>query len=280
MRPRLADGSWKSPFSPREPPRERSDYTDGNAWQYTWSVMHDVRGLMTLMGGPEAFVHKLDELFEQASVVEGDTVPADLAARIGQYAHGKAHSHHVAYLYAYAGAPWKSATRVNRIASSLYGTGPEGLCGNEACGQLSAWYLFSAMGFYPVNPADGVYVIGAPQVDKAAIDLGGQRTFTIEAQDLSPTTPLRDGRHAERQAARPLLDQPRGDRRRRHAALHDGRRAQRGVGLLARGRPAVDDEVNGTPFDSPDRRLAQSRRDSGFGARKSVEPRVFRPGGR
>ena len=186
MRPRLADGSWASPFSPREPQRERPDFTGGNAWQYSWSVMHDVRGLMTLMGGPDAFVRKLDALFEQASVVEGETVPPDLAARIGQYAHGKAHSHHVAYLYAYAGAPWKSASRVHTIASSLYGTGPEGLCANDSGGQLSAWYLFSAMGFYPVNPAEGVYVIGAPHVEKASIDLGGQRTFVIEAPDLSP----------------------------------------------------------------------------------------------
>jgi predicted alpha-1,2-mannosidase len=186
MRPRLADGSWKAPFSPREPPRERADYTGGNAWQYTWSVMHDVRGLMTLMGGPEAFVRKLDALFDQASVVEGETVPADLAARVGQYAHGHPACHHVAYLYAYAGAPWKSADRVRKIASSLYGTGPEGLCANDSGGQLSAWYLFGAMGFYPVNPAEGAYVIGAPQLDKAAIDLGGQRTFVIEAQDLSP----------------------------------------------------------------------------------------------
>jgi len=186
MRPRLADGSWKSPFAPRESRRERSDYTEGNAWQYTWSVMHDVRGLMALLGGPEAFVRKLDELFQQPSVVEGESAPADFGGLVGQYAHGTAPSHHIAYLYAYAGAPWKSAGRVHQVASALYGTGPEGLCGNDNCGQLSAWYLFSAMGFYPVNPAEGVYVIGAPLVEKATIELGGQRTFAIEAPDLSP----------------------------------------------------------------------------------------------
>ncbi|MFO7692012.1 MAG: GH92 family glycosyl hydrolase [Vicinamibacterales bacterium] len=186
MRPRLADGSWKSPFSPRESRRERPDYTEGNAWQYTWSVMHDVRGLMALLGGPEAFVRKLDELFQQPSVVEGESAPADIAGLVGQYAHGTSPSHHVAYLYAYAGAPWKSAGRVHHIASALYGTGPEGLCGNDNCGQLSAWHLFAAMGFYPVNPAEGVYVIGAPLVEKATIELGGQRTFAIEARDLSP----------------------------------------------------------------------------------------------
>jgi predicted alpha-1,2-mannosidase len=186
MRPRLADGSWKAPFSPRHAQRERSDYTEGNAWQYTWSVMHDVQGLLMLMGGPDAFVRRLDELFEQPPAIEGDQAPPDLSGLIGQYAHGNAPSHHVAYLYGYAGAPWKSAARVHQIASSLYRTGPEGLCGSDGCGQLSAWYVCSAMGIYPVNPADGVYVIGAPHVDKATIELGGQRTFVIEAQDLSP----------------------------------------------------------------------------------------------
>jgi predicted alpha-1,2-mannosidase len=186
MRPRLADGSWKAPFSPRHSQRQGHDYTEGNAWQYTWSVMHDVRGLMTLMGGPQAFVKKLDDLFDQPPIIEGEQVPPDISGLIGQYAHGNEPSHHVAYLYAYAGAPWKAAARVRQIASTLYRTGPDGLCGNEDCGQLSAWYLLSAMGFYPVNPAEGIYVIGAPQVEKAAIDLGGQLTFTIEAPDLSP----------------------------------------------------------------------------------------------
>jgi predicted alpha-1,2-mannosidase len=186
MRPRLADGSWKTPFSPRLSPRERRDYTVGNAWQYTWSVMHDVRGLMMLMGGPEAFVRRLDEVFDQPSIIEGDEAPLAISGLIGQYDHGNGPSHHVASLYAYAGAPWKSAARLHQIASRLYATGPEGLCGADGCGQLSAWYIFSAMGFYPVNPADGVYVIGAPRVDKATIELGGQRTFTIDAADLSP----------------------------------------------------------------------------------------------
>jgi predicted alpha-1,2-mannosidase len=186
MRPRLADGSWKAPFAPRATRRDASDYAAGSAWQYTWSVMHDVRGLLTLLGGPQAFVRKLDELFDQAPLMEGEPVAAGSLGIIGQYAHGNVPCHHIAYLYAYAGAPWKSAARVRQIASTLYATGPEGLCGNEQGGQLSAWYLFGAMGFYPVNPAEGVYVIGAPQVDKAAIDLGGQRTFTVEAQNLSP----------------------------------------------------------------------------------------------
>jgi predicted alpha-1,2-mannosidase len=186
MRGRLADGSWKAPFSPFVSRQAQHEYTEGNAWQYTWSVMHDVQGLITLMGGREAFVRKLDELFDLPSVIEGVTAPPDVTGLIGQYAQGNEPSHHVAYLYAYAGAPWKSAARAAQIATTLYRTGPDGLCGNEDCGQMSAWYLFSAMGFYPVNPAGGVYVIGAPLMDRASIDLGGQRTFTIEAQGLSP----------------------------------------------------------------------------------------------
>ena len=186
MRPRLADGSWRTPFSPRVMRRDDSDYAAGNAGLNTWSVMHDVRGLMALMGGAQALVRRIDELFDQAPVIEGEPAWADGLGLVGQYAHGSVPGHHIPYLYAYAGAPWKSAARVRPIASRLYGTGPDGLCANEHGGQLSAWYLFSAMGFYPVNPAEGVYVIGAPMVEKAAIDLGGQRGFTVEAPDLSP----------------------------------------------------------------------------------------------
>lgn len=184
VRPRLSDGSWKAPFSPRHLQRERHDYTGGTAWQYTWSVMHDVRGLMTLMGGPDAFVKKLDGLFNESPVIEGSNASPDTSGLIGQYEHGNAPSHHVAYLYAYAGAPWLAAARVRQIATTLYGTGPEGLCGNEDGGQLSAWYIFSALGFYPVNPADGTYVLGAPLVDRAAIDLGGGTTFVVESDAL------------------------------------------------------------------------------------------------
>jgi predicted alpha-1,2-mannosidase len=185
MRARMADGSWKTPFSPRFSQNRQNEYTEGNAWQYSWSVMHDVRGLMTLMGGADAFVRKLDGLFDQPSVIEGTNASPDVSGLIGQYAHGNEPSHHIAYLYAYAGAPWKAAERVNRIVTSLYGTGPEGLCGNEDCGQMSAWYMFSAMGFYPVNPAEGVYVIGTPHFDRVSIDLGAQRTFVVQAAGLS-----------------------------------------------------------------------------------------------
>ena len=117
--------------------------------------------------------------------IEGTNAPPDISGLVGQYAHGNEPSHHIAYLYAYAGAPWLAAARVKQLATSLYTTGPEGLCGNEDCGQLSAWYLFSALGFYPVNPADGTYVLGAPLVDSATIDLGAGKTFVIQANGLS-----------------------------------------------------------------------------------------------
>jgi predicted alpha-1,2-mannosidase len=193
MRARTSDGAWKTPFSPRFSQHQQSEYTEGNAWQYTWSVMHDVQGLMGLMGGPDAFVKKLDQLFSEPSVIEGTNASPDISGLIGQYAHGNEPSHHIAYLYAYAGAPWLAAARVKQIATSLYTTGPEGLCGNEDCGQLSAWFLFSALGFYPVNPADGTYVLGAPLVERATLDLGGGKTFVIQADGLSDACPYVKG---------------------------------------------------------------------------------------
>ncbi len=187
VRGRLADGSWRTPFSPLLADRTRSDFTEGNAWQYTWFAPHDVRGLIGLMGGADAFVKKLDELFDQQSQVEGADASPDISGLIGQYAHGNEPSHHIAYLYAYAGAPWKTAERVRQITKTLYRTGPEGLCGNEDCGQMSAWYILSSIGFYPVNPADGNYVIGTPHFEKVTLDLGGGRILNVEASGLSDT---------------------------------------------------------------------------------------------
>ncbi|MEI6666529.1 MAG: GH92 family glycosyl hydrolase [Acidobacteriota bacterium] len=185
MRGRLADGSWRTPFSPRLSQHEHSDYTEGNAWQHTWAVMHDVGGLMGLMGGPDAFVRKLDELFDQPSVIEGSGASPDISGLIGQYAQGNEPSHHIAYLYAYAGAPWKTADRVRQICTTLYTTGPEGLCGNDDCGQMSAWYVFSAIGCYPVNPAEGIYVLGTPMHDGSTLEMAGGKRFEIRAEGRS-----------------------------------------------------------------------------------------------
>ncbi len=186
MRGRLSDGTWKTPFSPKAASHRQAEYTEGNAWQYTWFVPHDVQGLIALVGGREAFIAKLDRLFQETSELEG-AAPPDISGLIGQYAHGNEPSHHIAYLYAYAGAPWKTQERVRQITDTLYKATPDGLPGNEDCGQMSAWYILSAIGFYPVNPADGTYVIGAPHFEKVTLDVGGGRGFTVEAPGVSVT---------------------------------------------------------------------------------------------
>jgi predicted alpha-1,2-mannosidase len=187
MRGRLADGSWRTPFSPRFSEHRNDDYTEGNAWQYTWYVPHDVKGLINLMGGNEAFIAKLDELFEQSSEIEGANASPDISGLIGQYAHGNEPSQHIAYLYCYARAPWKTQERVRQITDTLYDSSPEGLPGNEDCGQMSAWYILSTIGFYPVNPADGNYVIGTPHYERVSIAVGEGKTFTVEAPGASST---------------------------------------------------------------------------------------------
>jgi len=183
MRGRRSDGTWVEPFSPTAASHRQAEYTEGNAWQYSWYVPHDVRGLIELMGGDQAFIDKLDELFERSSEMEG--APPDVTGLIGQYAHGNEPSHHIAYLYCHAGAPWKTQERVRQITDAMYDTTPEGLSGNEDCGQMSAWYIFSSIGFYPVNPADGTYVIGTPHHEDVSIELSGGRRFTVEAPGAS-----------------------------------------------------------------------------------------------
>lgn len=188
MRGRKRDSTWVTPFDPIEiSPGGGTigEYTEGNAWQYFWHVQHDVDGLIGLTGGREAFERKLDMLFTMNSDVysrEGSV--ADVTGLIGQYAHGNEPSHHVAYLYNYAGAPWKTQEIVPRILKSQYRNAPNGLSGNDDCGQMSAWYIFSTLGFYPVNPASGVFEIGVPAFKHSEIVVNGKR-FVIQAQGLS-----------------------------------------------------------------------------------------------
>jgi predicted alpha-1,2-mannosidase len=187
MRGKMADGSWRSPFDPRlSSHRVGTDYTEGNAWQHTWFVPHDAEGLIQLYGGPEKFMDKLDSMFTMDSEITGDNVSVDISGLIGQYAHGNEPSHHIAYFYNYAGAPWKTQYWVRHIMESQYTDAPDGLCGNEDCGQMSAWYVFSAMGFYPVNPAEGIYVLGSPALDGAVIPVGDGVTFSIETENQGP----------------------------------------------------------------------------------------------
>ena len=184
MRPRKSDGTWKTPFDPSNVGHSESvggDYTEGNAWQYTWHVQHDVPGLIELFGGEEKFLTKLDSVF----TVELKTSQADVTGLIGQYAHGNEPSHHVAYLYTMAGKPERTQELIRQIFDTQYRPEPDGLCGNDDCGQMSAWYMFSAMGFYPVDPVSGNYVFGAPQMPKIVLNLANGKTFTVIAEGIS-----------------------------------------------------------------------------------------------
>ena len=184
MRPKKSDGTWKTPFNPSQIGHSESvggDYTEGNAWQYTWHVQHDVPGLIALFGGEEAFLNKLDSVF----TLKLETTQADVTGLIGQYAHGNEPSHHVTYLYALAGRPERTQELIREIFDTQYSPKPNGLCGNDDCGQMSAWYMFSAMGFYPVNPVSGEYVFGAPQMPEFVLHLTDGKTFTIKAEGLS-----------------------------------------------------------------------------------------------
>ncbi|MBN1559830.1 GH92 family glycosyl hydrolase [candidate division KSB1 bacterium] len=184
MRGVMGDGSWRQPFDPISASHRNDDYCEGNAWQYTWLVPHDVAGLIRLFEGDDAFVRKLDSLFTVDSrQVEGAS--PDISGLIGQYAHGNEPGHHTPYLYAFAGQQWKTAEKVRQIMDTFYNDQPDGLCGNEDCGQMSAWYIFSALGFYPVNPANGVYVLGSPLVHAAEIKMS-DKTLKIVVKNNSP----------------------------------------------------------------------------------------------
>jgi predicted alpha-1,2-mannosidase len=186
MRGKTADGNWVEPFDPkRSSHRVNTDYTEGNAWQHSWFVPHQVDKLIELMGGDEVFTQRLDFLFNQDSNITGENISPDISGLIGQYAHGNEPSHHIGYLYNYAGKPWKSQEILHKIMNTQYSTAVDGLSGNEDCGQMSAWYVFSSMGFYPVNPASGNYVIGTPQFGKIQITISDTKTFTIIANGVS-----------------------------------------------------------------------------------------------
>ncbi|MFA5217556.1 MAG: GH92 family glycosyl hydrolase [Bacteroidales bacterium] len=186
MRGRMSDGSWRQDFNPLYSSHNVHDFTEGNSWQYSWFVPHAPEDLISLMGGREAFISRLDSLFNTTAQVEGENASPDISGLIGQYAQGNEPSHHVAYLYNIAGAPEKTQEIVHRICTTLYTDQPDGLCGNEDCGAMSAWYVFSTMGFYPLNPADGVYQIGTPFFDEVVINLPEGKQFRVVAENRSP----------------------------------------------------------------------------------------------
>ncbi len=185
MRGKLTNGNWKTPFDPLFSSHRADEYTEGNAWQYTWFVPQDIAGLIKLFGSEENFENKLDSLFSIKETVKGTNVSPDISGLIGQYAHGNEPSHHIAYLYNYIGKPWKTAEKIRRILNTMYSDKPDGLSGNEDCGQMSAWYVLSSVGFYPVNPADGNYVIGSPLFNRVEFTLNNGNTFTIIAKNNS-----------------------------------------------------------------------------------------------
>lgn len=201
MRGRKADGAWVEPFDPAE---WGGPFTEGSAWHWTWSVFQDIPGLVALMGGDAAFNAKLDAVFTTPNTFNPGTYGRPIhemtemaALDMGQYAHGNEPIHHIIYLYACAGQPWKTQSRARLVMNKLYQATPDGLCGDEDTGQMSAWYVFSALGFYPVCPGTPDYVIGSPLFDKATLTLGNGKIFTITALNNGPQRPYIRGAKLE-----------------------------------------------------------------------------------
>jgi len=182
MRGKGENGSWEPFFNPFEVTR---DFTEANAWQYSMYVPHDVNGLINLYGGKEQLSVKIDEVFSTESKLEGKALP-DITGLIGQYAHGNEPSHHMAYLYDFTGQGWKTQERIREIMDIMYTNKPDGLAGNEDCGQMSAWYVMSALGFYPVCPGTGQYLFGSPIFEKTVVELENGNQFTVKANNVSP----------------------------------------------------------------------------------------------
>lgn len=181
IRGKTVDGAWKPDFNPDQLPAEGAgEFTEGNSWHYTWFAPHDVEGLIELMHGDEGFIKKMDEMF-----VRQGREHVDVSGLIGQYAHGNEPCHNYAYLYVYAGVPWKTQEKISQIVKTLYTDQPGGLCGNNDCGQMSAWYVFSAMGFYPVCPGQPMYVFGTPLFPSASLNLENGKTFKVVAENVS-----------------------------------------------------------------------------------------------
>ncbi|MET3500218.1 putative alpha-1,2-mannosidase [Mucilaginibacter rubeus] len=185
MRGRLSQDAWRTPYSPFISIHETGDFTEGNGWQYTFLVPQDVEGLIDMLGGVDKFNIKLDSLF----IAQGDMgkfKSPDVSGLIGQYAHGNEPSHPMSYYYAYSGKPWKTAEKVRFILDDFYTDKPDGIIGNEDVGQMSAWYVLSAVGFYPVNPANGLYVFGSPVVNEATLQLQGNKKFHVVVKNNGP----------------------------------------------------------------------------------------------
>ena len=182
MVPKDKEGNWKKAFDPAL--LGSGDVTEGNSWQYTWSVQHDPAGLIGLFGSKKEFLRMLDSTFNENN--KPKNVLPDVSGLIGQYAHGNEPSHHIAYLYNYGGQPWKTQEKISRILREQYDNTPDGICGNEDCGQMSAWYVWNAIGLYPLNPASGNYDFGSPLFSRTDLALSKGKIFTIKADKVSP----------------------------------------------------------------------------------------------
>jgi predicted alpha-1,2-mannosidase len=190
-KPKFSDGSWWANYDPIQighEPKKHRDYTEANGWQATFLNQHDVHGLIEHFGGDAAFEKQLDALFNAPSTLP-DNAPPDISGLVGQYAHGNEPNHHVAYLYAFAGAPAKTQAMVRRLCTEMYKADPDGEIGNDDCGQMSAWFVLSALGFYPVDPVSAVYVLGSPLFDRAEVRLGQGRTLRVVARGNAPDAP-------------------------------------------------------------------------------------------
>lgn len=178
VRGKDSNGNWRTPFDPFASQHRADDYCEGNAWQYTWLVPHDINGLSECFGGHDKCIEKLDSLFVLSEIVGAGGSP-DISGLIGQYAHGNEPGHHILYLYSMLDQPWKTAARVRKVFTSLYHAAPDGLCGNEDVGQMSAWYVLSALGFYQVEPASARYWFGTPLFDRTEITVPGGKLVLI-----------------------------------------------------------------------------------------------------
>src|SRR5690606_10413502 len=187
MRAKNSDGSWAVPFDPfySEHDVEKAHYMEGNAWQHSFFVPHDVLGLKQLYGG-DGLEMKLDSLFSISSTITGENASPDISGFIGQYAHGNEPSHHIAYMYTFIGKPWKTQSLVRQIVDSMYLDQPDGYAGNEDAGQMSAWAVWNIVGLYPANPVGGEYVIGSPMVDGATFNLADNKKLEIRILNNSP----------------------------------------------------------------------------------------------
>jgi predicted alpha-1,2-mannosidase len=191
MRPRLDNGRFAEPYDPIDLGHSTQwrDFTESNGWQATFLNQHDIYGLISLFGGDDRFAAQIDALFNAPSTLPANA-PPDISGLVGQYAHGNEPSHHVAYLYAYAGQPWKTQAMARRLCNEMYKADPDGVIGNDDCGQMSAWFVLSSLGLYPVDPTSGAYVFGSPLFDRVEVRLGksGARLM-VEAPGNAPDAP-------------------------------------------------------------------------------------------